>query len=635
MWPIILKDLKQSRLAFLFALLIAMVLYAMHGGDIDLVFGLNFGLIAPLFMWISTHASLSGEKSAQTYPFLMSLPLSRRKIWLSKALSSLLIGLICYAMLYILSIALGMKAWPEGYRLLELDFSPSLLFIWFPLIAWATGIFSTVLHPVASSLLVMTVFAFIGFQGFRLGVLNKINWSPYVIWAFILFAPASYQHFVRFAGHENKKLLRYSLASVVVVIILHVFGISLLNSYHEWANRQLNQVNYVSVIPSPHYDRFMIAGIEYLYQNTSDKIFETVSESNRYDLRVFDLTDKKAVAVSHRFLSEIYFDQAAKNIIYTTDQGWFALGKPELILHNLESGKKLKVDAYASPIGFTDAGQVLYSRVAYADAPDKKISRSFLFESAVQTYQSIRSFNPSTGESNLIATFPADVDYFIHQNDVYNCAIVRNRENLWFLNCRNAQVKKIDLQFPEMRRFHLSHFRHQHPMVIAANERKFYDNKHYYLFDPDGNFKKIDFERRTMLCSHKSGMTLFYQRTFADEHLHHNVLLAADGSRKEMVAENYRITGGCFSNSGRYLALRCRKNNPAEYFVKIIDLAGPDQTEFIYNGYVSNLYAYQQDSFMFSSGSDFYRFTDAEFKQVQKLFDAGKVLGRSKKDAEY
>ncbi|MEW6709383.1 MAG: ABC transporter permease subunit [Candidatus Riflebacteria bacterium] len=624
MRSIIIKDLKQAFSGILFAVAIALALFILHRGDRDVLFGINFGIIGPMFMWIITHASLSDERNRGTLPFLMSLPLERRKIWLSKMLAGMLGGLICYLILYIISVLAGMSFIPKLYRMHDFRIGPVELFVVGPLLAWAMGVFTTVLHPVLSAVTVIGATAAIGMQGFRFDSITRFNWIPYSIFAIIIFITISYRHFKCQPNEGSRRFTVFSLKHFSAAVVVFLLAAASLNQLAEYANRNWNPVNIKDFGYLGSKTRFLIAG------RGSSSWFDVITDPDSIDHRIYDLESKKLFEIGCRVFNSLVFDREKKNVAFSTDLGMFGPGKSTLILQSVDSGKKTSVDSYADAVGFTPNGKLVYRRMALKSQPMADVGIDFFFNNSNDYCNTLRVFDPADGSRSLIATFPADTDFWDWWTSPYNAAIATGNGKAWFIDLDNLSVKKLDLGLEKGKSYNFGGMSHLSLPSIRCNVKGDWDNPTYYVFKADGSWIKHAVPNANMLEAAANGNALF--RVYSDDAGNRKVLLAkADGTIQKLETTFPTISDACFSKSGRYLSLKAWKsdsNHNTENMLEILDLENPDRKWKIENCYPVHLTATDDESFIYSHGYRAMRINPETNGNPELLIDYENLLGR-------
>ncbi|MFZ5952855.1 MAG: ABC transporter permease [Candidatus Rifleibacteriota bacterium] len=626
MRSIIIKDLKQAISGILFAVAIALALFILHRGDRDVLFGINFGIIGPMFMWIITHASLSDERNRGTLPFLMSLPLERRKIWLSKMLAGLLSGMVCYLALYALSVIAGMPLIPKDYRIQDFNIAPLEMFVIAPLLAWATGVFTTVLHPVLSAVTVIGATAAIGVQGFRFDSITRFNWIPFSLFAIIIFVTISYRHFKCQPNEGNRKFTVFSLKHFSAAILVFLLAAASLNQLAEYANRNWNPVKIKDFGYLGSKSRFLIAG------RVSSSWFDTITDPDSIDHRIYDLESKKLFEIGCRVFNSLVFDREKKNLAFDTDLGIFAPGKNQLILQSVDTGKKTCVDSHSRPVGFTATGKLVYHSISLKSQPMANVDINFFFNQANDYCISLRVFDPANGNRSLIATFPVETDFWEWWKSPYNVAIATNKGKVWFIDLDNLSIKKIDLGLEKRKNYYMGGMPHLSLPTIRCNEKGDWDNPTYYTFRADGSFFKISTPggRLMDVTSNGSGLIRRYSGGNLDA-VSHTCLIKADGTEQEIKSAFPIISDACFSKSGRYLAVKswkADKDKKTENMLEIFDLENPEKTWKIENCYPVQLSATDDESFIYSHGYRAMRVNPETSGNPELLFDYENLLGR-------
>ncbi len=636
MRSIILKDLLQAKLGILFAVAVALGLFVLHGGDHDLIFGINFGVIAPLFMWIISYYSITQEKIQGTYDFLMGLPMNRKKIWLSKAIAALLSGITCYLILWLISITAGMKPMPETYEVFDIELSPYHLFFLLPLFAWAMGMLGTVLHEIISAVSTILIVLVAGFQVFRFELLAgsqnvaRTNWTPYLSLAIILFLASSFIHFSRQSQPVGKKLAWYSTAHLLGIILIFSLSTLSLNTYNEWANRNIMPYFYLSLMPTSQKGSYL------LFADGKTSNFDLIDNRDSFDLRLFNSQKAKAVPIAKRNFGNFAISPSLKYALYDTSLGMLAPGKAELVLQNLVDGSEIVIDSYASPLGFTSQDMPVYNRIAYANQPEKQISRNLLFETGQPMVQSLWVFNRVNHQAKLLATFTPDTDFFSNFNASYSVIIAKNRNNLWFIDPNIPVVSKLDLGIENLRSYYISmDYKEHENLILRASRRDDYEKKTYFLISPQGKVKDLGITDGRLICSQRDGLSLFYR---AYDNLGENSEIffnSPETGEKTWRTKEMHISSACFSRSGRYLATLgwIKSEKPTKWIFEITDLHDMNKTWRLDHIPVS-IWPYNEDSFEFRAGNEVFRCESPDFSKAQRIFNVQMVMGREETDVK-
>ena len=145
MRSILLKDYLEQRMYFFIILAVAVVslLVAAWFKQLDsgVAMFLLFAMQGPLFIYLAAHHQISSEVSNRTLPFLLSLPISRGRLWLAK----LLFVLIYAALLYVFYVILAMICGATLLDFQKLFRSSPALGIGLPLAIIAYGYFTSML----------------------------------------------------------------------------------------------------------------------------------------------------------------------------------------------------------------------------------------------------------------------------------------------------------------------------------------------------------------------------------------------------------------------------------------------------------------------------------------------------------
>ena len=136
MRSILLKDYLEQRMYFLIILAVAVVslLVAAWFKQLDsgVAMFLLFALQGPLFIYLAAHHQISSEVSNRTFPFLLSLPISRGRLWLAKLLFVFIYAALLYAIYVLLALICGATP-ADFYKLFRsspaLGFGPPLVII--------------------------------------------------------------------------------------------------------------------------------------------------------------------------------------------------------------------------------------------------------------------------------------------------------------------------------------------------------------------------------------------------------------------------------------------------------------------------------------------------------------------------
>lgn len=111
MRSILLKDYLEQRMYFFIILAVAVVslLVAAWFKQLDsgVAMFLLFAMQGPLFIYLAAHHQISSEVSNRTFPFLLSLPISRGRLWLAKLLFVLIYAALLYAFYVLLAMICG------------------------------------------------------------------------------------------------------------------------------------------------------------------------------------------------------------------------------------------------------------------------------------------------------------------------------------------------------------------------------------------------------------------------------------------------------------------------------------------------------------------------------------------------
>jgi hypothetical protein len=623
MRSIIIKDLWQERWSILIACAVSLALFALHIGDRDVIFAINFGIIGPMFMWITTQKALAGEQTAGTLPFLLSLPLDRKKIWLSKALSSLIIGLIGYMALYILAVSTGMDPLPKGFRFFDFKIYPFELFLLGPLMAWSVGIFTTVIHPTLSAIVIIIVSMAVGIQGFRHEIISNINWTIYFVIAIVIFAISSYLHFLRQPHQNCNKFKWFSLKFVLFAIIIFIFILSGLNLTAEYANRNFYKPDISGIAEISSNKKYL------LYSRNEPFLFETIENRDILNFRLFDQSTGNQYSIGQRIFKELSHDQNLNKFMYTTDLGLIAPGKTKLYYQNPETGHEIFIDYFASPLGFDRHGNALFTRLVPKNDPEAE-KHSFILDSSQLVCSALKSFNPANHSTTLIATFPADTEYFEYVNDSFNCALVRSKKNIWFIDLSNRSIKKLSINLDPNKEYFFGALREKAAFIIRYGLRSSYDKKTYLVFAPDGSYKTINTNNEVRLIdAHENGTWVYYKYSDANCDNYRICVGKADGSTQILDTENETVSDAKISQSGKYLALRSWKNE-VNYpqTIWIFDLTNPEQSWKIRNCEAERLWAGKDDSFLYVASDQMLCLNENSFDKPQMLFDLRSLFGK-------
>lgn len=482
---------------------------------------------------------------------------------------------------------------------------------------------TTVLHPVPSAFTAIGLTWALGFQGFRQETIAQINWIPYLLFAIIIFIVSSYLHFRNQPDESSRKFLWFSFKHLFAATAIFLLSILTLNQYHEWANRNMRPFGYMAVKKMTDNGKYL------LFAQAINSSFDSIANRTSFDLRMFDNKNAKLSPLANRHFQETAFDSEGNSCMYETDLGPLSPGTTRLILQDIKAGTTEVIDEYAKPLGFTSSGQALYTRLAFAENPEKAISRSFIFESPQKMYQSLRLYDRSKRTSSLIATFPADVDFHSHLNKDYNCALAINRNNIWLINCNQVSIKKLDLKLENMANYYISRPFDQEAMVLRCSLRSDYDQKTYFVISPTGEIKHLNVPRSRLICAHKSGTALFRRDLDDMGEKFEIVLLKEDGSTEIMNIGEQRINRACFSTSGRYLAtLGWEKGENTKWHFQVRDLQNPEKILEVKDQIPVTIWPHQQDSFEFDAGHVICRIDSSDFTRVNPLFNAKAIMGK-------
>jgi hypothetical protein len=145
MRSILLKDFLEHRLNFIIILIVAIV--SLLGAawfkvlDEGVATLLLFVFQAPLFVLLLSNHSISSEVNTRTFPFLVSLPISRTRLWFTKLLFLIIFTVIIYLIFSLLWLA----AVGELDALFKLIAESPALTIMLPFIVLSFGYFSSML----------------------------------------------------------------------------------------------------------------------------------------------------------------------------------------------------------------------------------------------------------------------------------------------------------------------------------------------------------------------------------------------------------------------------------------------------------------------------------------------------------
>lgn len=145
MRSILYKDFLEQRMYFLIILAVAVVslLVAAWFKQLDsgIAMFLLFVLQGPLFVYLAANHQISSEVNNRTFPFLLSLPVSRGRLWLAKLLFAVAYAVLLYVFYFILALVCGMSA----YDFFKFFRSSPALAIGLPLVVVSYGYFTSML----------------------------------------------------------------------------------------------------------------------------------------------------------------------------------------------------------------------------------------------------------------------------------------------------------------------------------------------------------------------------------------------------------------------------------------------------------------------------------------------------------
>lgn len=175
MRSILLKDYLEQRMYFLIILAVAVVslLVAAFFKQLDpgIALVLLFGLQGPFFVYLAANHQISSEVNNRTFPFLISLPISRARLWLAKLLFVTIYTLLLYAFYIVLSLICG-ESWNEFSKLFWN--SPTVV-LGIPLLIISYGYFTSMLprgFATFSALIILPVGFAIGLNSLTISTLN-------------------------------------------------------------------------------------------------------------------------------------------------------------------------------------------------------------------------------------------------------------------------------------------------------------------------------------------------------------------------------------------------------------------------------------------------------------------------------
>ncbi|PKL49001.1 MAG: hypothetical protein CVV42_07475 [Candidatus Riflebacteria bacterium HGW-Riflebacteria-2] len=109
--------------------------------DAGVAMFLLFGMQGPLFIYLAAHHQISSEVNNRTFPFLLSLPLSRGRLWLAKLLFVILYAVLLYAVYAVLALICGASQ-DDFIKLFKIN---PVLGVAMPLVIVSYGYFTSML----------------------------------------------------------------------------------------------------------------------------------------------------------------------------------------------------------------------------------------------------------------------------------------------------------------------------------------------------------------------------------------------------------------------------------------------------------------------------------------------------------
>ncbi|MBU1109848.1 MAG: ABC-2 transporter permease, partial [Candidatus Riflebacteria bacterium] len=175
MKSILLKDYLEQRMYFLIILAVAVVslLVAAYFKQLDpgIAMVLLFGMQGPFFVYLAANHQISSEVNNRTFPFLISLPISRARLWLAKLIFVTIYALLLYAFYIVLSLICG-ESWNDFYRLF---LQSPVVVLGIPLLIISYGYFTSMLprgFATFSALIILPVGFAIGLNTLTISTLN-------------------------------------------------------------------------------------------------------------------------------------------------------------------------------------------------------------------------------------------------------------------------------------------------------------------------------------------------------------------------------------------------------------------------------------------------------------------------------
>ncbi len=145
MRSILYKDFLEQRMYFLIILAVAIVSLLLASWfkqlDAGIAMFLLFVLQGPLFIYLAANHQISSEVNNRTFPFLLSLPVSRGRLWLAKLLFAVTYAILLYVFYFILALLCGVS---PGDFLNFFRSSPALA-VGLPLVIVSYGYFTSML----------------------------------------------------------------------------------------------------------------------------------------------------------------------------------------------------------------------------------------------------------------------------------------------------------------------------------------------------------------------------------------------------------------------------------------------------------------------------------------------------------